>query len=331
LRRALRALGALGAAVCTASLAAPPGFVQRPEVQSFIADMSTRYGFASAELETLFSRARFDPDVIRLITPKPPTERSWQKYRANFVNERRIAEGVSFRSENAATLARAESQYGVPADIIVAIIGIETEFGRHMGSFRVVDALATLAFDYPMRADFFRSQLEEFLLLARDDGRDVFSLEGSYAGAMGIPQFMPGSYRRFAVDFDGDGKRDLFDSSADAIGSVANFLEEHGWRRGEPVAYPASVDGDAYHALVDGSVEPRYRADALRAAGVTFSSEAAPDTQCVLVELESPGASPDHYVGLHNFYVLTRYNRSSFYAAAVIELAYEIRAASTKE
>jgi membrane-bound lytic murein transglycosylase B len=326
-----RALGALAAAVCTASLAAPPGFVQRPEVQSFIADMSTRYGFASAELETLFSRVHFDPDVIRLITPKPPSERSWQKYRANFVNERRIAEGVRFRSENAAALARAESQYGVPADIIVAIIGIETEFGRHMGSFRVVDALATLAFDYPTRADFFRSQLEEFLLLARDDGRDVFSLEGSYAGAMGIPQFMPGSYRRFAVDFDGDGKRDLFDSSADAIGSVANFLKEHGWRRGEPVAYPASVDGDAYHAFVDGSVEPRYPADALRAAGVTFSSEAAPDTQCVLVELASPGVPPDHYVGLHNFYVLTRYNRSSFYAAAVIELAYEIRAASTKE
>jgi membrane-bound lytic murein transglycosylase B len=322
-----RALGAFAAAVCTASFAAQPGFVKRPEVQSFIAEMSTRHGFVSAELQSLFSRARFDPDVIRLITPKPPSERSWQRYRANFVNERRIAEGVRFRSENAAALARAESQYGVPADIVVAIIGIETEFGRHMGTFRVVDALATLAFDYPARADFFRSQLEEFLLLARADGRDAFGLKGSYAGAMGIPQFMPGSYRRFAVDFDSDGSRDLFDSPADAIGSVANFLKEHGWKRGEPVAYPASVEGDGYRAFVDGGIRPRYRVDALRAAGVAFSSEAAPDTQCVLVELESPDASPDHYVGLHNFYVLTRYNRSSFYAAAVIELAYEIGAA----
>jgi membrane-bound lytic murein transglycosylase B len=326
-----RVLGALAAAVCTASFAAQPGFVKRPEVQSFIADMSTRHGFVSAELESLFSRARFDPDVIRLITPKPPGERSWQRYRANFVNERRIAEGVRFRAENAAALARAESQYGVPADIVVAIIGIETEFGRHTGTFRVVDALATLAFDYPTRADFFRSQLEEFLLFARDDGYDVFGVKGSYAGAMGIPQFMPGSYRRFAVDFDRDGSRDLFDSPADAIGSVANFLKEHGWQRGEPVAYPASVEGDGYRTFVDGGIRPRYRADALRAAGVTFSSEATPDTMCVLVELESPDASPDHYVGLHNFYVLTRYNRSSFYAAAVIELAYEIRAASTRQ
>jgi peptidoglycan lytic transglycosylase B len=326
-----RALGALAAAVCTASFAAQPGFVKRPEVQSFIAEMSTRHGFVSTELEALLSRARFDPDVIRLITPKPPSERSWQRYRANFVNERRIGEGVQFRAENADTLARAEAQYGVPADVIVAIIGIETEFGRHMGTFRVVDALATLAFDYPTRADFFRSQLEEFLLFAREDGRNVFGPEGSYAGAMGIPQFMPDSYRHFAVDFDGDGKRDLFNSPADAIGSVANFLREHGWKGGEPVAYPASVEGDAYHAFIDGGIKPRYRAAALRAAGVTFSSEAAPETQCVLVELTSPDASPDHYVGLHNFYVLTRYNRSSFYAAAVIELAYEIRAASTKQ
>ena len=301
-----RSIGALAAAVWAASAAAHPSFVDQPEVQTFIADMSARHGFVARELEALFGRARFDPDVIRLITPKPPSERSWQEYRVRFVNERRITAGVRFRADNAGALARAEAEYGVPADIIVAIIGIETEFGRHMGQFRVVDALSTLAFDYPLRSDYFRSQLEEFLLFAREDGRNVFGLKGSYAGAMGIPQFMPGSYRRYAVDFDGDGNRDLLDSPADAIGSVANFLKAHGWKRGESVAYPASVEGDAYHAFVDESVKPRYRAEALREAGVTFSSEATPDTKCVLVELESPDAPAEHYVGLHNFYVLTR-------------------------
>ncbi len=227
-------------------------------------------------------------------------------------------------------LARAESQFGVPADVIVAIIGVETEFGRNTGTFRVVDALATLAFDYPPRADFFRSQLEEFLLFAREDGGNILGFTGSYAGAMGIPQFMPGSYRRFAVDFDGDGKRDLLGTPADAIGSVANFLREHGWERGLAVAFPAAVEGDAFRAFVDGEVKPRHRADALRAAGVTFSRDATPDTLCVLIELESPDAAPEHWVGVHNFYVLTRYNRSSFYAIAVLELAAEIRAARAK-
>ncbi|MCG6873596.1 MAG: lytic murein transglycosylase B [Betaproteobacteria bacterium] len=325
-----RSIGALAAAVCTASAAAQPGFTERPEVQAFIAEMTARHGFISKELEQLFERARFDPDVIRLITPKPQGERSWQAYRANFLNDRRIQAGTRFWSRNAKKLAQAESRFGVPADVIVAIIGIETEFGRNTGTFRVVDSLTTLAFDYPMRADFFRSQLEEFLLFAREDGRNVFGLKGSYAGAMGIPQFMPGSYRRFAVDFDGDGSRDLLGSEADAIGSVANFLKEHGWARGEPIAFPASVEGDAYRAFVNSGVKPRYRADALRDAGVTFSSEPAPDTQCVLVELESPDAASEHWVGVHNFYVLTRYNRSTFYAIAVLELAGEIRAARGK-
>jgi len=322
-----RWIGALAAGVCTVSAAAQPGFADRPEVQAFIAEMSSRHGFVSKELELLFERARFDPDVIRLITPKPEGERSWQAYRANFLNERRITAGARFWSRNARTLSRAQSQFGVPADVIVAIIGIETEFGRNTGSFRVVDALSTLAFDYPRRANFFRSELEEFLLFAREDGRNILGYTGSYAGAMGIPQFMPGSYRRFAVDFDADGSRDLLGSPADAIGSVANFLREHGWEHGAPVAFPASVKGDAYRAFIDGRIKPHHRADALRKAGVTFSRKAAPDTQCVLVELESPDADPEHWVGVHNFYVLTRYNRSSSYAITVIELAAAIRAA----
>lgn len=323
-------IGALAAALCAMSAAAQPGFVERPAVQSFIVEMSERHGFVASELETLFGRTRSDPDVIRLITPKPRGERSWQAYRGNFLNERRIRAGARFWSDNAKTLERAATRYGVPAEIIVAIIGIETEYGRNAGTFRVVEALATLAFDYPPRADFFRSELEQFLLFAREENRNVLGLTGSYAGAMGIPQFMPSSYRRYAVDFNGDGRRDLLGSSADAIGSVANFLREHGWAPGRPIAFPASVAGDAFRPLVDGGVEPRTPARELRAAGVTFSGDATPDTPCVLIELESPDAASEYWVGVHNFYVLTRYNRSSFYAVAVLELAYEILSARDK-
>jgi membrane-bound lytic murein transglycosylase B len=253
--------------------------------------------------------------------------RSWQAYRTNFVNERRIAAGVQFWAQHAPALERAEARYGVPAEVIVGIIGVETEFGRNTGAFRVVDALATLAFDYPRRADFFRAQLEEFLLFAREGDVNVLGVKGSYAGAMGIPQFMPGSYRRFAVDFDGDGRRDLHASAADAIGSVGNFLSEHGWQRDAPVAFAASVQDDAFRPFADDGLKPRHAASALRTAGVAFDETVPDDAQCVLVELKSPDAPPAYRVGLHNFFVLTRYNRSGFYASAVSDLAAAVRAA----
>ncbi|MCZ7564884.1 MAG: lytic murein transglycosylase B [Burkholderiales bacterium] len=233
--------------------------------------------------------------------------------------------GVEFWAQNAASLARAETRFGVPAELIVGIIGVETAFGRNTGTFRVIDALATLAFDYPRRADFFRSELEEFLLFAREGDLDVLGIKGSYAGAIGIPQFMPGSYRRFAVDFDRDGRRDLLGSAADAIGSVANFLREHGWVPDAPVAFPARVRGEAFLAYLDGGVTPRHAAAALRAAGVAFDAAVPDDARCVLVELATPDAAPEYRVGLHNFYVLTRYNRSSFYASTVLDLAAAIR------
>jgi len=325
-----RATGALAGlllgAACTAA-AASPGFGERPEVQAFIADMVGRHGFVRKELDTLFRRARLDSDVLRLMTAVAPEARSWQGYRANFVNERRIAAGVRFWAGNAAALARAEARYGVPAEVIVGIIGVETEFGRNTGTFRVMDALATLAFDYPRRAEFFRAQLEEFLLFAREGDVNVLGVKGSYAGAIGIPQFMPGSYRRFAVDFDGDGRRDLLASTADAIGSVGNFLMEHGWKRDAPVAFAATVQGDAFRAFADHGVTPRHAASVLRGAGVVFADEVPDDAQCVLVELPSPDAPSEYRVGLHNFFVLTRYNRSSFYASAVVDLAAAVRAA----
>jgi membrane-bound lytic murein transglycosylase B len=321
----LRIIAALALACC-ATTSGAQGYAERPEVQVFIAEMVERHAFPQRALERLFANARYQDSIVTAITPLPPGTRSWQTYRGNFVRPRRIDGGAQFWRSNAAALERAVRTYGVPPEIVVAIIGVETEFGRNTGSFRVLDALATLAFDYPRRAEYFRSELEQYLLYARESRQDVTTLKGSYAGAIGIPQFRPGSIRRFGVDFDGDGRRDLRGSPTDAIGSVANFLASHGWVAGAPVALQARVEGDAFRAFVDGEVVPIHRADVLRAAGVGFTGALEPETPCVLIELESPTAAPFYLVGLQNFYALTRYNRSSFYAAAVNDLAEEIRA-----
>ena len=309
---------------------APPSttpYGKREDVRAFVREMVARHGFVEGELQFLFSRARREAAVLAaIVPPKEPRARSWQAYRARFITEARIAEGAEFWRRNAETLARAEKQHGVPAEIVVAIIGVETVYGRQMGTWRVIDALSTLAFDYPPRAEFFRGELEQYLLFARDQGLDVFSVKGSYAGAIGIPQFMPGSYRRYAVDFDGDGATNLRASEPDAIGSVANFLAQHGWRRGERISLPAHVSGDAYRALLEAGLEPSARLDELKRYGVEARTDLALDTPVALVELESPGAPSEFRLGLRNFYVLTRYNRSALYASAVQELGQEVKA-----
>jgi membrane-bound lytic murein transglycosylase B len=251
--------------------------------------------------------------------------RSWQTYRSRFVNEARAAEGAEFWRRNAAALERAAQEHGVPEEIIVAIIGVETVYGRQMGTWRVIDALSTLAFDYPPRAEFFRGELEQYLLFAREQSIDVFSVKGSYAGAIGIPQFMPGSYRRFAVDFDGDGTANLRGSETDAVGSVANFLAKHGWRRGERISLPARVAGDTYRALLEIGIEPKASLADLKKYGVETRSDLPLETPVALIELESPGAAAEYRLGLRNFYVLTRYNRSALYASAVYDLAQDIK------
>jgi membrane-bound lytic murein transglycosylase B len=289
--------------------------------------MVERHGFSQRELERLFADARYLDQVLTLITPVPPAERSWQSYRELFVSPRRIEAGVQFWRRHARTLARAAQTSGVPPEIVVAILGVETQYGVNTGSYRVLDALATLAFDYPRRSAYFRSELEQFLLYVRESRADATSFRGSYAGAIGIPQFMPGSIRRFAVDFDGDGRRDLSASPADAIGSVANFLRAHGWASGEPVAVPARVAGERGRAPIDGGVDPLYRADELRDLEVEFADTIDPDTPAVLIELATPDAPAEYLVGFWNFHVLTRYNRSSFYAAAVLQLAQSVKAA----
>ena len=312
---------------CSAWAGKARHYAGREDVRAFIAQMVDKHGFEGAELRALFRHAQYQPTVITAITP-PRTSRakSWQAYRDNFVNPARIEAGVAFLEREHAALALAAKRYGIPEEIIAAIIGVETAYGRNTGGYRVIDALATLAFDYPPRAAFFRAELENFLLYARDTGIDTLGIKGSYAGAIGIPQFMPGSYRRYAVDFDGEGTPDLSGSFADAIGSVANFLKEHGWRSGEPVAFAAKVQGEAYRALVDGGVKPRLRYAELAQSGVSTEGVANPDELCALIELTTPDAASEYLVGLHNFYVITRYNRSSMYATAVLQLAQAIKA-----
>lgn len=313
-----------------ASSADRTGFAKRPDVREFITEMVERHGFVESELKALFGRTTRQPEILKAIRPaSAPQRRSWNAYRAIFVNERHIAEGVRFFELHAASLQRAEREYGVPAEIIVAIIGVETFFGRNMGKWRVIDALATLAFDYPPRAAYFRSELEAFLLFAREADLDVLEVRGSYAGAIGIPQFMPGSYRRWAVDFDGDGAARLRSSPVDAIGSVANFLKEHGWASGEPIMFSAEIGTADVSALLAAGIKPSRSLAELAAAGVTVRADPAPRAAALaaLIALDSPDRPSEYRAGLDNFYVLTRYNRSSFYASAVNDLAEALRAA----
>ncbi len=300
-----------------------PGYATRVEVQDFIRDMAQRHGFVESELQILFSQVRFNDAVIRLMAPAAPGfRRSWQAYRARFLDALRVREGLRFWRDNEAALNRATERFGVPAEIIVSIIGVETVYGRVTGDFRVVDALATLAFDYPRRADYFRSELEQFLLFTRENSSDVFAARGSYAGAIGLPQFMPGSIRRFAVDFDGDGRIDLQTNPVDAIGSVANFLAEHGWQRDEPVRFTMQYDDEQRLApLVANGIEPRLTINEMAAFGVASTEPVAVDRPLALIDLPNADAPTSYYLGARNFYVITRYNRSSFYAMAVYELS----------
>jgi membrane-bound lytic murein transglycosylase B len=309
-----------------ASVAAgPPGYPQRKEVKQFIAEMVQKHRFTRSELNRVFGQAQFQPAIIKAMEqPAETALASWQAYRALFVNRERIEAGVQFWNRHAEPLRRAGAEFGVPEEIIVGIIGVETTYGRNIGTYRVIDALATLAFDYPKRAEFFRAELENYLVFTREMRIDALRVKGSYAGAIGIPQFMPGSYRRFALDYDGDGQISLATSPADAVGSIGNFLKSHGWARGEPVTLGAEVKGEAWRKLAEAGVEPTHRAADLPGFGVKAALPLPSDTLCALIELETPGQPPEFRVTLQNFFVLTRYNRSSLYASAVLDLAAEL-------
>jgi len=299
-------------------------YAERPEVQAFVHDLVKRHGFIEAELKRVFRKAQRAQPVLEAISRPAERVRTWDEYRAALLTDRRLNEGLEFWRKYRNTLERAEKKYGVPPEYVVAIIGVETFYGRNTGNWRVVDALTTLAFDYPPRANFFRNELEQYLLFTRTAGVDVFSVKGSYAGAIGLPQFMPSSTRAYAVDFDGNGRIDLQKSRVDSIGSVANFLKLHGWQRDADVLLDARVAGEAWRPFADG-LEPKHSLLALREAGVEFDSPQPAGAKVVLIELASAERPSDFRVGLRNFYVITRYNRSAFYAAAVADLARALR------
>ena len=320
-------LGTLLLAASTCLTHAAPvatSFASDPAVIEFARDLEQRHGFDAEDLLRQFAMVRPNDKVLQLIRPPvSPLQRSWERYRPRFLTERRIDGGVRFWQENRLALAKASALYGVPPEIIVAIIGVETEYGGNTGNFRVLEALATLAFHYPRRADFFRTELEQFLLLARENGMDPVNMRGSFAGAIGIPQFMPGSQRRYAVDFDGDQKIDLSTSVNDAIGSVGRFLEQHGWQAGQPIAVPARARGEPERSLIEAGIQPTLLVAELAQQGITADADA--QATVTLVDLVSPGRPTEYWLGYNNFYVITRYNRSSFYAMSVFQLAAAIR------
>ena len=311
----------LGQAAATSAHAQRP---LSPEIEAFIGEVAGRHQFDAGALRRIFAQVQLRPAILRAISA-PVTARPWHEFRTRYVDAARINGGTAFWREHAAVLARASREFGVPEEIIVATIGVETLYGRNLGSHRVLDALVTLAFHYPPRAELFRSELEEYLLLARETGLSATGVRGSYAGAIGIPQFLPSSYRRYAIDFDGDGRRDLISATADAIGSVANYYKAHGWREGEPVVVPAEAGDNGMDALLELGLRPQLKVAELKRHGVTPGAPVDDGAEAALFVVETENG-PRHWLGLNNFYVITRYNRSVNYALAVYELARELRA-----
>ena len=307
-------------------LAAPVtgSLAKQPQVQAFIREMVARHHFDGNQLYAVFSRARVQTSIIDAMN-RPAEAKPWYAYREIFLTPQRIQGGVQFWRTYRPALARAERVYGVPAEIIVAIIGVETSYGGNMGKYRVLEALSTLAFAYPRRADYFRRELENYLLLTRAEGINPLAVKGSYAGAMGFGQFMPGSYLKYAVDFDGDGHRDLWNNPVDAIGSVANYLSKNRWQPGEPITVRAFAEGGQYRELISRKAQPPARSVlSFRQQGIIPEGTVNDSQKAILLELQGSNRS-EYWLGFDNFYVITRYNQSPLYAMAVYQLSQTIR------
>ncbi len=295
-------------------------YQQSPQVAEFIGEMTRDYGFAGEQLVALFAEVERKQAILDAISRPAEKAKPWKDYRPIFITDKRISQGVEFWKQHEATLARAEAEYGVPPEVIVAIIGVETFYGGNTGSWRVMDALSTLAFDYPPRAPFFRKELREFLLLAREEQVEPLNMTGSYAGAMGLPQFMPSSFRAYAVDFDNDGHINIWSNPVDAIGSVASYFNRHHWQPGQPVVSAASVEGAQIEQGLTVGLDPVKNVAELRRLGWTSADPLSDELPVTAFRLE--GAEGDEYwLGLPNFFVITRYNRSVMYAMAVNQLA----------
>ena len=297
--------------------------VSHPEIlQEFIEKMASQHHFDKKKLNALFQSVELKPAIIKAMT-RPAEAMPWFKYRKIFMTDARIKAGIDFWQNNEATLAQTEQQTGVPAAIVVAIIGVETFYGKNTGSYRVIDALSTLGFDYPKRSPFFLSELEHFLLLCRDENIDPLSPTGSYAGAMGMPQFMPSSYRAYAADFDGDQRSDIWHNPNDVIASVANYFVKHHWQPGQDIAFQVNANGENYKSALGGGLNPDLTLDELHALNIALPEHLSHDQKAKLLDFEQEQGH-DLWLALDNFYVITRYNHSPLYAMAVYQLSQAI-------
>lgn len=308
---------------------------EREDIQQFIKEMVKKHKFQSSQLTSWLNQAHVNQTIIDSIS-KPAESLPWHRYRKIFITNKRIQSGVEFWKNNQETLKKAHQEYGVPEEIIVAILGVETFYGKFSGGYPVLDALVTLAFEYPPRSKFFRKELEQFLLLAREENWDPTTINGSYAGAMGKPQFISSSYRHYAVDFDKTGQRDLINNTEDSIGSIANYFKVHGWQKDQPIAIQANIQGDGYQTLSTSSnaPKPKYSLKQMAKVGVGIQGSLSTNSplkrqKFALISLEGQSGL-EHWLGLENFYVITRYNHSKLYAMAVYELSQEIKSAYNK-
>ena len=303
-------------------------YSQHVETQGFIDEMVRDHGFAAEPLRQWLGQAEKKQNILDAISRPAEKTKTWKEYRPIFIVPARIDNGVTFWRDNRAALTRAEREFGVPAEYIVAIIGVETNYGKNTGSHRVIDALTTLAFDYPPRAPFFRKELQNYFLLTREQKQDPLAFKGSYAGAMGYGQFMPSSYRAYAVDFDGDGFTDIWNNTTDAIGSVANYFKQHGWQGGKPVVSRVRPDDDM------GKKAPTYTFNEINPPSVTVAewkkrgyqpiTDLPVDAKALILKLDGQHGE-EYWLGLQNFYVITRYNRSHLYSMAVHQLSQLIK------
>lgn len=297
-----------------------------PATAAFVDELVTEEGFNREELIQVFTQAERKDSILTAIARPAEKTKPWHEYREIFLNKEREDQGVAFYAKHRVTLERAQREFGVPAEIIVAIIGVETYYGRVAGSYRVIDALSTLAFDYPPRSPFFTSELKNFLILARDQGLDPTELMGSYAGAMGYGQFMPSSYRTYAIDFDNDGVIDIWENPVDAIGSVANYFKQHGWQEGAVVVSAATASANAPDDIFVQSrndLKPTHTVAQFAADGVVAKKKLDPDALATAMKFELKNGY-EYWLGLHNFYVITRYNLSAMYAMSVYQLSQRL-------
>lgn len=300
------------------------GYSQHPQAQALMDQLVAEHDFSREELQQWFSKAEKKQSILDAMSRPAEKTKTWGEYRNIFIKPSRINKGVEFWQAHQETLERAEQVYGVPAEIIVAIIGVETRYGSNKGSYKVIDALSTLAFDYPKRSPFFTKELRHYLLLAREQNRDPLALKGSYAGAMGYGQFMPSSYREYAKDFDGDDAVDIWDNPVDAIGSVANYFVRHGWKSDMPVVTRARVSKDYDRSVINDSLRPKRTVGELAAQGITSIESLDSNAKATAMKLKGEQGA-EFWVGLQNFYAITRYNHSRLYAMAVYQLSLEVR------